>query len=186
MLHLARWGNGQAAAPSPGQITQISVIATEVGDATRTTGLCQCFALCADGSVWRLQEWLPEQWSQISAAGSAPPANQTNTPMVAAGNTGVINGCDVMLSGQAPARAVTTISLLSADLGTTFWSVDIDLTAANQAAVIPMQSLIDASTLSGIDLSPGLTLQTVAATVAPNWTISATVNVTYYEPARMP
>jgi hypothetical protein len=131
----------------------------------------------AGGAMWFKKPSQPNATFDVTQTVTA--IGTTETAIVPAGNAGVVNGVDIVLSGQAPARSVTTIQLVSADYATVFWSCVIDLNAANQAAVIPFQPLIQALMLYGLDLAPGLTLQTVAATAAPTWTLSATVNVSY-------
>src|SRR5262245_36246483 len=67
----------------------------------------------------------------------------TNTPIVPAGHPeATLRRISLILSGSAPDRAVTTISLRSADLAKVYWSCVIDLAAAKQAAVIPFQELV--------------------------------------------
>lgn len=47
---------------APATITQIAVVSQQ----GTNDSFCTLVALCSDGSIWRLQEWNPGVWEEIS------------------------------------------------------------------------------------------------------------------------
>src|SRR5262245_1546637 len=136
----------------------------------------QGWSLCAGGPeyIYFRRPLVPNQ--AYSIVHQVNQIGTTNTPIVPANTPAAILGLGVLLSGTAPQRAVTTIALVTADLTKTYWSCKIDLTSAKQDVLIPIQERASGAAI-GVDISGGITAQTVAESAAPDWTVTFNVNV---------